>query len=162
MALHGAGSSASEVCRSLRKDFSKTKQYHAKTAEKSLFKYDILTNTKQAVVYEVYENVFVELVKLNDDGGIAPRNRAILGFDVLFALRSLLPVIQQELREGKTSSHLLDRGTDLYLSTSQLPDRTHNAFRSYGKSILMLTNIRHKYEKADGTMMDGVCITYFL
>ena len=155
--------SAGEAFRVLKKDFSKTKQFHSKTAEKSLFKYDILTNTKQAIVYEVAEKVFIDLVKINEDGSVAPRNRAILGFDVLFALRSLLPVVKEQLTEGITSSHLLDKSSDLYLTTSRLPDRTQNSFRNYGNNILMLTNIHHRYEKPDGSLTDGVscCLVKF-
>ena len=154
MATHST-SSAGEAYRLYKKDSGKSKQFYAKIADKSLFKYDVLTNTKQAVVYEVYDKVFIDLMKVNDDGGVAPRNRAILSFDVLFALRSLIPVIQEELREGRTSSHLLDKASDLYLSTSRLTDHTQNAFRNYGKNILMLINIRHRYEKSDGSMTDG-------
>ena len=151
-----SSSSAGDCYRSLKKDFNRTKQFHAKTAEKSLFKYDVLTNMKQALVYEVNNKVFVDLVKLNDDGSVAPKNRAILSFDVLFGLRSLIPVIQQELTEGQTSSHLLDKSSDLYLTTSRLPDRTKNTFQNFGTGVLMLTNIRHKYEKPDGSLTDGV------
>ena len=88
---------AGEIYWSLKKEFGDTRHFHAKTAEKNLFKYDILTNTKQAIACEVYDKVFIDLVKVNEDGTVTPRNRAILSFDVLFALRSLLPVIQQEL-----------------------------------------------------------------
>ena len=72
--MASTSNSAGEFYRSVKKEFGKTRHFHAKTAEKGLFKYDILTNTKQAIVYQVYDKVFIDLVKVNEDGSVAPRN----------------------------------------------------------------------------------------
>ena len=146
---------AGEVYRSFNRREGKTKQYNVKIASKSLFKYDILTNLKQAIVYEINDAVFIDLTKINDDGTISPKNRSTLNLDSLFALRSLIPVIQTELQVGKTSCHLLDRSTDLYLSTSRLPKAKPSGYKG-GTELMLLTNLRHRYERPDGSMTDGV------
>ena len=151
--------SVGDVFRSnTKKETAKTKQFLHKLADRSLFKYEILSSTKQAIVFEANRECFIDLVKQNDDGSISPKNRATLSFDALLGLRSLIPVIKDELTEGTTSCHLLDKTSDLYVFTSKLPDRTQFFFRNYGNNMIMLTNIHHKYEKTDGSMTEGVSI----
>ena len=54
-------------------EYYKFRQIHAKAADLSLFKYDILMQTKQAIVYELNDQPYICLVKTNDDGSNQPK-----------------------------------------------------------------------------------------
>ena len=146
-------SAASAHRYSERKDYGKNKIYQSKIADSSLFKFDILSCTKQAIVYSLGGDTWIDMIKINDDMQIPFKNRCSLKFESLFALNILIPEVIKQMERGDVSSTIIDDKSLLYLMSSKLYSSKKGRM---GQVATMYANIRHKYIKDDGVLSEGV------
>lgn len=139
-----------------RKDLQKSKSFQIRAADRSVFKFPILTRGNTAIVYSCNGDTFVDLVKVENDA-VSFKDRVSMNYEDLFGLQILIPDMINEMERGEPKSYVVNDKNNIYLMSSKLPQTIRKGVQI--KS--MFANIRQRYyKKEQETLSEGVSEVY--